>query len=182
MNMQNGLNIFMKVFLTTLLLFILLQTQVFAQSFSRAMELYQAEDYQQAAELFLSSEDDRSQLFAGKSFLAMSNYSAAMNHLQIASESTQENIQQEALYSLAMAHFGLENYDVSLRNLYELANSENLTGLRSDAQQFYNQILNYLSIQDRYDTLYKLQSPAIQYDLVSSSKPFFGCRYFPNYG
>lgn len=172
MNMQNGLNIFMKTFLTTLLLFTFLQTPLYAQSFSRAMEMYQAEDYQQAAELFLNSDDDRSQLFAGKSFLALSDYSAAINHLQIASESPQQNIRQEALYSLAMAHFGLENYDVSLRNLYDLANSENLTGLRSDAQRFYNQILNYLSIQDRYDTLYKLQSPAIQYDLVSSSKPF----------
>jgi uncharacterized membrane protein len=66
MNMQNGLNIFMKIFLTTLLLFTFLQTQLYAQSFSRAMEMYQAEDYQQAAELFLNSDDDRSQLFAGK--------------------------------------------------------------------------------------------------------------------
>lgn len=162
----------MKAFLISLLFFTFLQTQLYAQSFSRAMEMYRAEDYQQAAELFLNSDDDRSQLFAGKSFLALTDYSTAINHLRVASQSTQENIRQEALYSLAMAHFGLENYDVSLNNLYGLANSENITGLRSDAQRFYNQILNYLSIQDRYDTLYKLQSPAIQYDLVSSSKPF----------
>lgn len=172
MNMHNGLNIFMKAFLILLLFFTFLQTQSFGQSFSRAMEMYQAEDYQKAAELFLSSDDDRSQLFAGKSFLALADYSTAINHLQIASRSTQENIRQEALYSLSIAHFSLENYDVSLRNLFELANSENTAGLRTDAQQFYNQILNYLSIQDRYDTLYKLQSPAIQYDLVSSSRPF----------
>lgn len=163
----------MKAFLTSLLFLTLFQSQLYAQSFSRAMEMYQAEDYQEAAELFLSSDDDRSQLFAGKSFLALTNYSTAIKHLQIASESTQENIRQEALYSLAMAYFGLENYGVSLFNLFELANAENITGLRSDAQRLYNQILNYLSIRDRYDTLYKLQSPAIQYDLVSSSKPYF---------
>lgn len=173
MNMYNGRDIFMKTFFTSLLLFIVFQTSSFAQSFSEAMDLYRNENYQEAAELFSNSDDDRSQLFAGKSFLALTDYSNAIQHLQLASESSQQNIQQEAFYTLAMAHFGLENYDVSLQNLYELANSENQTGLQADAQQFYNQILNYLSIQDRYETLYKLQSPAIQYDLVSSSKPFF---------
>ncbi len=173
MNMDNGRYIFMKTFFTSLLLFTLFQTSLFAQSFSEAMDLYRSENYQEAAELFLNSDDDRSQLFAGKSFLALTDYSNAINHLQIASQSSQQNIQQEALYTLAMAHFGLENYDVSLQNLFQLANSENQTGLRSDAQDFYNQILNYLSVQDRYETLYKLQSPAIQYDLVRSSKPFF---------
>lgn len=162
----------MKAFLISLLFFTFIQAQSFGQSFSEAMEMYRAEDYEQAAELFLNSDDDRSQLFAGKSLLALTDYSAAINYLQIASQSSQDNIRQEALYSLAMAHFSLENYDVSLKNLYELANDENNTGLRSDAQRFYSQILNYLSIQDRYDTLYKLESPAIQYDLVNSSAPF----------
>lgn len=163
----------MKTFFTSLLLFVLLQVSVHAQSFSEAMELYQSENYQEAAELFLNSNDDRARLFAGKSYLALTDYSNAINYLQIASESSQQNIRQEALYTLALAHFGLENYDVSLENLYELANSENQTGLQRDAQQFYNQILNYLSVQDRYQTLYKLQSPAIQFDLVNSSKAFF---------
>lgn len=173
MNMHNGRYIFMKTFFTSLLLFTLFHTSLFAQSFSEAMELYRSENYQEAADLFVTSDDDRSQLFAGKSFLALTDYSSAINYLQIASQSSQQNIQQEALYTLAMAHFGLENYDVSLQNLYQLANSENETGLQSDAQEFYNQILNYLSVQDRYETLYKLQSAAIQYDLVSSSRPFF---------
>lgn len=162
----------MKAFLVSLFLFSFIQTTAVGQSFSRAMDLYNDEQYQEAAELFLNSEDDRSQLFAGKSFLALTDYSQALQHLQIASQSTRENISQEALYSLAMTHFGLQNYDLSLRHLYELANSDNQTGLRSDAQRFYNQILNYLSINDRYETLYRLNLPAIQYDLVNSSKPF----------
>ncbi|NBC64945.1 MAG: ABC transporter substrate-binding protein [Bacteroidetes bacterium] len=178
MNMQNGYNLFMKAFLTLLLLFTFIHAQSSAQSFSEAMEMYQDENYQQAAELFLNSDDDRSQLFAGKSFLALTDYSSAINHLRNASKSTQENIRQEALYSLAIAHFTLKNYDVSLEHLYELASGDNRTGLRSDAQRFYNQILNYLSIQDRYEILYKLQSPAIQFDLVRSSKPFMDAEAF----
>ncbi|WP_237855434.1 ABC transporter substrate-binding protein [Rhodohalobacter sulfatireducens] len=168
----------MKAFLTLLLLFTFIHAQTSAQSFSEAMEMYQDENYQQAAELFLNSDDDRSQLFAGKSFLALTDYSTAINHLRNASQSTQENIRQEALYSLAIAHFILKNYDVSLEHLYELASGDNRTGLRSDAQRFYNQILNYLSIQDRYETLYKLQSPVIQFDLVRSSKPFMDAEAF----
>lgn len=163
----------MKVFLTLIVLFTCLHTQLSAQSsFSEAMEVYRDENYQQAAELFLNSDDDRSQLFAGKSFLALTDYSTAINHLQVASQSSEQNIRQEALYSLAMAHFMLENYDMSLEYLYELASGDNQTGLRSDAQRFYNQILNYMSIQERYEILYKLQSPAIQFDLVRSSRPF----------
>lgn len=169
---------FMKAFLTFFLLFTFFHTQSSAQSFSEAMEMYRAEEYQQAAELFMNSDDDRSLLFAGKSFLALTDYSAAINYLQKASKSSQQNIRQEALYSLAMAHFSLKNYDVSLEHLYDLASSDNRTGLRSDAQRFYNQILNYLSVEDRYETLYKIESPAIQFDLVSSSKPFMDADTF----
>lgn len=172
MKMHVRPDFFMKVFLISLVLFTVVQTQIFAQSFSRAMELYKAEQYSEAADLFQDSEDDRSQLFAGKSFLSLTDYSAAIRHLQNALESNRENIRQEAMYSLAMAQFGLQNYDVSLRYLYDLAGSSNQTGLSSDAQRLYNQILNYLSINDRYDTLYRLESAAIQYDLVNSSKPF----------
>ena len=73
--------------------------------------MYNAENYQQALNLFQSLDDDRSRLFTGKSFLALTDFSSAMNHLQIASESEQQNIRNEALYSLAMAQFELENYD-----------------------------------------------------------------------
>ncbi|MDX1640695.1 MAG: ABC transporter substrate-binding protein [Balneolaceae bacterium] len=162
----------MKTFLISLFLFTTIQAQAFAQSFTRAMEHYRAEEYAEAAELFVESEDDRAQLFAGKSFLNLADYSKAIRYLKTASESMRENIRQEALYSLALAHFGLQNYDVSLQHLYDLAASDNRTGLRSDAQRFYSQILNYLSINDRYQTLYRLNSPAIQYDLVNSSKSF----------
>ncbi len=163
---------FMKAFLISIFLLLTVQSQIFAQSFSQAMEHYRAEEYQEAAELFLNSDDERSQLFAGKSFLALADYSKAIRHLQSALESNRENVRQEAKYSLAMAHFGLQNYDVSLQHLYDLANGFNQTGLRSDAQRFYNQILNYLSINDRYETLYRLTSTSVQYDLVNSSKPF----------
>ena len=163
----------MKAFFLSLFLLTFLHiSNIFAQSFSQAMELYRGEEYQEAAELFLNSDDERSQLFAGKSYLSLSDYSTAIHHLQTASESSRNDIRNEALYSLSMAHFGLENYDISLQYLFNLANGDNSTGLRSDAQRFYNQVLNYLSVNDRYETLYRLNSSAIQYDLVNSSKPF----------
>lgn len=168
----------MKAFLISIFLFLTIQTQIFAQSFSRAMEHYRAEEYQEAADLFLDSDDERSQLFAGKSFLALADYSTAIRHLQTALTSDRENVRQEAKYSLALAHFGLQNYDVSLQHLYDLANSLNQTGLRSDAQRFYNQIMNYLSVNGRYETLYRLNSSAIQYDLVNSSKPYLDANTY----
>lgn len=168
----------MRALLITILILTALQTKIYAQSFSRAMELYRAENYREAADLFLDSNDDRALLFAGKSFLNIADYASAIHHLEIASGSMQQNLSQEANYSLALAHFGLQNYDVSLQYLYDLANSNNQTGLRSDAQRFYNQILNYLSIRERYATLYRLRTPAIQFDLVNSSKPFMDAESF----
>lgn len=170
----------MKAFLISLFFLItFIPTYSSAQSFSEAMELYESEQYEEAADLFLESDTDRSQLFAGKSFLALTDYSAAIRYLRSAAESERQNISQEALYTLAMANFGLKNYDVSLQLLYDLAgNDDNRTGLQSDARRYYNQILNYLSVGERYETLYRLSSPAIQFDLVSSSKPYLDSNAF----
>lgn len=179
MKMHVRLHTFMKAFLISLYFLIaLIPVYASAQSFSEAMELYQAEQYEEAADLFLQSDSDRARLFAGKSFLALTDYSTAIRHLKNASESDQEDIRQEALYTLAMTHFGLENYDISLQLLYDLTGSDNRSGLRSDARRFYNQILNYLSVGERYETLYRLNSPAIQFDLVNSSKSYLDSNAF----
>lgn len=143
-----------------------------AQSLEEALELYSNERYKEAAVIFSEYNDERSALFAGKSYLAIADYTMANNYLYLALDRGSESIREEALYSLSLSHFGLKNYDLSLEYLYRTIGSNNRAGLRQDARRFYTQILNYLSAGERFDTLYKLETPAIRFDLVNRSRSF----------
>lgn len=143
-----------------------------AQSFDSAMELYRSEQYLEAAELFSQIDDNRAALYAGKSYLALTDYSSALFHLDDAMDSSVQTIRQEAMYTLALVHFGLHNFDRSLTLLHSLKLSDNRTGLRVQSDRFYNRILQYLSQNQRFETLYRLESDETRFDLVKASEPF----------
>jgi len=161
----------MKFILLFLSLFFLLVSTHSGQSFDEAMDLYNNEQYAEAAELFSGLSDEQSFLFAGKSYLALSEFSLALPFLQSAAQSTQETLRHEAEYSLALTHFGLKNYDKSLQYLYNIAQNSRGT-LRADGRNFYGQILDFLTAKQRFDLLYRIESQAIRYDLVNRSRSF----------
>lgn len=161
----------MKI-LKLLFLLSLFTTSVTAQSFDRGVELYNSEQYVEAAELFSNLNDDRSMLFAGKSYLALSELTLAIRYLYSALESNTESIHHEALYSLALTHFELNNYAQSLEYLHRLIESQNRSGLKNDARRFYNQILDYVSVNQRFQLLHTLSTPSIRFDLVTRSKAY----------
>ena len=143
-----------------------------AQTFDQGVELYNSGQYLEAAELFSGLNDQRSMLFAGKSYLAISELTLASRYLYSAMESNTETIQHEAQYSLALTHFELKNYSLSLEYLHRLIESENRSGLRIDARRFYNQILDFLSVNQRFQMLHLLSTPEIKFDLVSRSQAY----------
>ena len=143
-----------------------------AQNFYDGLALYNEEQFEEAAEIFSSLDDDRAILFAGKSFIALADYSKANIYLNTAAESIDDSIREEALYSLALSHFGLKNYAPALQHLYRVIESDNRAGLRQDARRFYSDILNYLSEEERFETLKKLDNSAIRYDLVNRSRSY----------
>ena len=155
----------------TLIFLLLFFSSAFAQSFDDAMDLYNSNQYGEAAQIFSQLDDDRARLFAGKSYLAISEYTTSNKFLYDVLQNAEESLQHEAMYTLALSHFELKNYDRTLRYLYSLAENSR-SGLRSDARNFYRQILNYLSAQERFDVLYRLDSPGIRFDLVRSSRSF----------
>ena len=173
-----NLALIMKQILSALIFILFFYANLTAQSFDDAMDLYNNEEYEEAAELFAHLDDDRALLFAGKSYLALSEYTEANTYLYRALEIGPESLRHEALFTLALSHFELRNYDRSLQNLYKLAESTSRSGLRSDARRFYNQILNYLSASERFDTLYRLESPGVRFDLVKSSRSFLDSDTF----
>lgn len=140
-----------------------------AQSFEQGLELYNDGQYQEAADLFSQLNDHRSFLYAGKSYLAISELTLASRYLYTAIQSTSESIRDEAIYSIALTHFELKNYTQSLEYLHQLIESQNRSGLRNDARRFYNQILDFVSVNQRFQLLHTLQTPSIRFDLVNRS-------------
>lgn len=158
--------------LKLLFLLPLFAASVAAQSFDQGVELYNSEQYLEAAELFSDLNDHRSMLFAGKSYLAISELTLASRYLYTALESNIESIHHEALYSLALTHFELKNYAQSLEYLHRLIESQNRSGLRNDARRFYTQILDFVSVNQRFQLLHTLSTPSIRFDLVTRSQSY----------
>jgi ABC-type branched-subunit amino acid transport system substrate-binding protein len=162
----------MKKFLLITLFLVTLTGSIHAQSLGEAMELYQAEQFSEALAIFEQLDDDESHLFAGKIYLSESDYYRAMDHFNKAALSDRAIISQEAQYSIALVQFRLKNYDLSLHTLRELMDSDNRTRIRIDAQRLYREIINFLSIDERFRTLERSTRPSIRYDIVNNSKTY----------
>ena len=162
----------MKKILSLTAILILSTGLAHSQSFSEAMELYRAELYTEALEMFKELDDDQSLLFAGKSYLALADYHNAMHYFEKVMESDRVAVRHEARYSKAMAQFRLRKYDRALNELYLIISSDERSGVRFDAQRFYRQILNYLSVTERFETLLRTESRSVRYDLVNQSKTY----------
>lgn len=165
---------FIFILITT---YFLLAYHASGQSFDEALNFYNNEQFAEAAELFSELNDEQSFLFAGKSYLALSEFSQALPYLLSAVQSQQESVRHEAEYSLALTHFGLKNYDKSLQYLYHVAQNSRGT-LRADARNFYGQIHDFLSAKQRFELLYRLDSSAIRYDLVQRSRSFLDAAVY----
>lgn len=165
---------FMRLKITLALFFVcfIFSTTLFAQSFEEGLELYEQEEYDDALQIFTSVDDERANLFAGKSYYALYNFPLATHYLRLAEQSTRETIRDEATYTLALAHFGLRNYDKTAVLLHSLAEGNNRTGLRQTASRFYSQFLGFLTNRERFNLLTKIESPAIRFDIVKNSRPF----------
>lgn len=160
---------------TLYLLFLLIFTtamgsQLRAQSFNEGLELYRAEQFEEALSVLSNLQDDQSVLFIGKSHLALGNYHSTIAVLSPLHGNQNENLRSEAIYTTALAQFRLKQYDTSLDHLYRLIESQTRSSIRFDAQRLYRQILGYLAINERFETLQRSTNPAIRYDLVNQSK------------
>jgi ABC-type branched-subunit amino acid transport system substrate-binding protein len=154
------------------LISLLLSAVLSAQTFEEGLSLYEKEEYSEALQIFTSVDDERADLFTGKSYYALYNFPLAINYLRRAEQSNRETIRDEATYTLALSHFGLRNYDKTAILLHSLADGNNRTGLRQTATRFYNQFLGFLTNRERFNLLFSVESPAIRFDIVKNSRPF----------
>ncbi len=143
------------------------QSQV-PESFKQALELYQQDKYREAAAIFIAIPTDEARLFAGKSYFSLGDFNKAMYYLNLVSGQADPSVRDETKYTKALVGFQLHDFAGALDHLHELITSEN-SGLREQARQFYNQVLEYLTLPQRLDAFNGSNYARVQYDLINSA-------------
>lgn len=160
----------MKYFFLLLSSILFLAGPATAQTFEEALELYEEQAFAEAAEIFSSLDDDRSLLFAGKSYFGLQDYVVANEYLrQVAENTSQDSYRQEALYTIALSHFRMKNLALSLDQLHELITGGERGRIRVDSQRIYRQIMQYLSPEQRFQVLRQTAHHQVAKDLVEHS-------------
>jgi ABC-type branched-subunit amino acid transport system substrate-binding protein len=159
-----------RLLLTISLFFVLIApNKLFSQNFEDGLSLYQQELYNEAVEIFITLDDERSILYTGKSYFSLGNYLKSNVYLDLLLDSSIASIKHEAWYTSALSHLRLGNYSLSLQRLYNLKESDNRTGLRIDSQRIYTQILNFLTESERLKSFHEISNQQIRYDLIRTA-------------
>lgn len=138
------------------------------QSFEEGLSYYQQGKYSEAVSVFTKLNTNKARLFSGKSYFGMGQYLTAKAYLQEV-KAADENIYLEAQYNLALTDFQLGQYGKALNRLYLFHDQKQQTQLVSDALQFYNDILGYLTINQRKNAFQQAAAPQLKYDLVAAA-------------
>lgn len=147
---------------------IMMATPALGQDFDEALNLYQQQEYEEAAEIFSEIDDQEAQLFAGKSYFGLGEYIKSQRYLTRAEDADDEEIVADAAYTLALTDFQLKQYDEALKKLYELQETQRNSEVGRDARNFYNDILEYLTVEQRKQAFQSITNTEIRFDLVES--------------
>lgn len=160
----------MKRFTLLTLLICLCTFPLFGQSFEDGLNLYEQQQYQEALEIFTSLDDGQSTLFAGKSHFDLQNYLQANVFLKQAMEQSQQlAYRQEAKFTLGLSYFRMKDYAKSIDHLHELMVSEERGRAKIDAQRFYRQILQFFTLDQRFEIIQSTDYQSVALDVVTSS-------------
>jgi len=144
------------------------QSQV-SQQFNQALQLYQQNNYRQAAAIFDSLSTDEAHLFSGKSYFSLGQFNKALYYLNLVSPQADPSVVNETKYTLGLVEFQLHDFTACLDHMYELAHQQNSNQLPSQAGQFYNQVLEYLTLNQRMQVFTGSKFPRVKYDVINSA-------------
>jgi len=153
------------------LLILLFSTSAYSQSVEAGKSLYQNEDYERALRIFTQIDSPEANLFSGKSYFSLGEFSKSKAYLNkvIDSDESTNIFVQEAKYTKALVLFQNNDFAASLELLYELKSNSRSNPYYTRAISFYDQILNYLSI-DQIKTVFKQSSNVeILADVISGA-------------
>jgi ABC-type branched-subunit amino acid transport system substrate-binding protein len=165
--------------LLLLLLFpalLLLPNQGYTQSFEDGIEMYQQGKYEEALDIFSRLDSDEALLFTGKTYFGLGKYLTAKPYLESFSKEDTRDLFQEAQFTLALTDFQLGQYGDALNRLYRVKQQDKKTQIVTDGIQLYEDILEFLTINQRRSAFQQAEYPEIKYDLVASA---FGDVSYP---
>lgn len=138
------------------------------QSFDDGMNLYKQGNYSEAVSIFDNLDTDKARLFSGKSYFGLGKYLTAKTYLSQVTEESSQDLFLEAEYTMALTDFQLGLFGDALNRLYPMKQQSVKTQVITDGIQFYEDILNYLTINQRKNAFQEAKYPEIKYDLVEA--------------
>lgn len=152
------------------LFFCFISVSAFSQTFDEGLDFYEQQEYEQALEIFTALDDARSLLFAGKSHFDLQNYLKAKDYLEQTIETSDEvSFRQEAEFTLGLSYFRMKNYTKSIDLLHELIISEERGRAKVDAQRFYRQMLQFFTLDQRFQVVQSTDFQPVAKDVVTAS-------------
>lgn len=144
-------------------------SQLQAQDFDRGLNLYQQQQYREAAGIFGNLPGERARLFAGKSWFALGNYLRAKAVLSdVDSAEAGPDVYRESRYTAALADLQLEHFSGALETWQDLARSSN-AALAGDAERSYQELLGYLTVDQRREAFRQTTRARLKFDLVRTA-------------
>jgi hypothetical protein len=134
--------------------------------FDKALGFYQEARYDSAAMLFSRIDTPEARLFAGKSYFATSDYPLARNSLRKLTRNDDPRLYDEARYTLALTAFQTRQYGSSLDLLHALKSRPAYQNLHRDADRLYQQIMGFLTTEQRKQAFHQSENPRVQLDLL----------------
>jgi len=150
--------------------------QLFAQSFDEGLSQYEQGNYKNAASIFSEIESPQARLFTGKAYFGLGQYLTAKSYLSQVSQNSADDLYIEAQYTLALTDFQLGNFGDALNRLYPMKQQKVKTKVVTDGIQLYEDIMGYLTLNQRKKAFQQANSAQIKYDLVAST---FGNVSYP---
>ena len=143
--------------------------QLFAQSFDEGLSQYEQGNYKNAVSIFSEIESPKARLFTGKAYFGLGQYLTAKSYLSQVSQNSADDLYLEAQYTLALTDFQLGNFGDALNRLYPMKQQKVKTKVVTDGIQLYEDIMGYLTLNQRKKAFQQANSAQIKYDLVAST-------------
>ncbi|MEL7834636.1 ABC transporter substrate-binding protein [Fodinibius sp. Rm-B-1B1-1] len=139
-----------------------------AQSFDEGVEYYQQGQFEDAVQVFNSLETPEARLYSGKAYYSLGQYLTAKTYLNQVDQQSNDDIYLEAQFTSALVNFQLGLYGDALNQLYDLQQNEVQTQVVNDGRQLYNEILAFLTLDQRKKAFQQAKSPQTKFDLIES--------------
>lgn len=156
-------------FLAVMACLLIYSSDARAQDFDQALDQYQQQQYREALRIFEELPSDRARLFTGKSYFALGEYLKAKDILTDFDSSVADDIYREALYTAALTDMQLRDYSGALEKFHSLQRENQNTGLSSVSAQGYEDLLGFLTLEQRRTAFRTTELPEIRADLIRSA-------------